>query len=335
MSTAAPAPVDVPQEQALDVSTAAPASRSRRWRMLRSARGSSKPAPGQAVERVPLGPRRQLTRLALVMVFVLSFTILMQLVVVSRLQHASAQDTLFDEFRAALAAGVAPIGPADSDGRELALGEPVAWIEIPSIGLSEVIGEGTTPAVLFSGPGHRRDTPLPGQVGTSVVMGRRAAFGGPFARIGELEPGDPIVVTTGQGEFTFEVLGVRREGDPVAAPPVPGAGRLLLATADGRPFLPAGVLRVDADLVGDAVVGPARVHSSASLPPQEQMMASDARTLWALALWIQALILLALGAIWAWHRWGRAQAWVVFVPPMLFVGLAGSGEVARLLPNLS
>ena len=63
-------------------------------------------------------------------------------------------------------------------------------------------------------------------------------------------------------------------------------------------------------------------------------MGADASTLWALAFWLQALIVLTLGAVWAWHRWGRAKAWVVFLPPLLLVGLAASGEAARLMPNL-
>ena len=63
-------------------------------------------------------------------------------------------------------------------------------------------------------------------------------------------------------------------------------------------------------------------------------MAGDSRTLRTLALWLQALIVLTVGAVWAWHRWGRAQAWVVFLPPLLLVGLFASGEAIRLLPNL-
>ena len=63
-------------------------------------------------------------------------------------------------------------------------------------------------------------------------------------------------------------------------------------------------------------------------------MAGDSDTLWVLAFWLQALILLSLAVVWSWHRWGRAQTWVVLFSPLLFVGLAASGEVARLLPNL-
>jgi hypothetical protein len=109
----------------------------------------------------------------------------------------------------------------------------------------------------------------------------------------------------------------------------------VLATADGRAFVPDGVLRVDADLVGPAVGGPPRVLSSDSLPDAEQFMGTDNRTLWALALWLQALIALAIGAVWSWHRWGRIQTWVVFLPPLLLVGLGAMGEAVRLLPNLT
>jgi hypothetical protein len=270
----------------------------------------------------------------LVLLLVITGTLLLQLVVISSLQHSAAQGRAFDAFRSDLATGTAPIGPTDAKGRVLALGTPVAFIEIPSLDVREVIGEGTTASVLFDGPGHRRDTPLPGQIGSSVVFGRRAAFGGPFSDISELEKGALIRVTTGQGIFEFRVLGVRAEGAPAPAPPAAGRSRLLLVTASGRAFLPEGVLRVDADLVGQAAVGPARLITAAGLPAAERVMSGDARTLWVLAFWLQALIALSLAVVWSWHRWGRAQTWVVLFPPLLLVGLAASGEVARLLPNL-
>ena len=81
--------------------------------------------------------------------------------------------------------------------------------------------------------------------------------------------------------------------------------------------MPSGVLRVDADLeTGRRRRGrPAR--GTANLPAAEQIMGADASTLWALAFWLQALIVLTVGAVWAWHRWGRAPAWIVFLPPLL------------------
>jgi len=38
--------------------------------------------------------------------------------------------------------------------------------------------------------------------------------------------------------------------------------------------------------------------------------------------------------VWGWHRWGRAQTWIVLLPVLTLVGLAVSQELARLLPNL-
>jgi sortase A len=282
----------------------------------------------------PPSPTLQLIRAPLVVLLLLSGMLLIQIVLISSSQHSASQKRAFDRFRSELAKGIVPIGPTDSTGKVLSIGRPVAFLEIPTIGLEEVIGEGTTPSALFAGPGHRRDTPLPGQIGTSVVFGRRAAFGGPFSRIDHLGKGDVIKVTTGQGVFEFRVRGVRFEGDPVPPPPEQGSARLVLTTATGAPFLPDGAVRVDADLDGTAVVGPAPIVDNAHLPAEEKLMASDTRTLWALALWLQALIVLSVAGAWAWHRWGRAQTWVVFLPPLMVVCLFASGEVARLLPNL-
>jgi len=283
----------------------------------------------------PLAPRAQLLRSVLVMVLVLSGTLLLQLVWVSGLQHSAAQQRAFDRLRGDLARGTAPVGPTDESGDPLPGGTPVALIEIPAIGVKEVVVEGTSPSNLFTGPGHSRETPLPGQVGTSIVVGRRASYGGPFGGISGLKPGEDITVTTGQGTFEFVVVGVRREGDPVPDAPQAGSSRLTLVTADGTPFIPGGVVRVDADLDGDAVGGAKRIVTASTLPPEERLLAGDSRTLWALALWLQAMIALTLAAVWAWHRWGRVQAWIVFSPPLVLAGLGAAGEIARLLPNLT
>lgn len=287
-----------------------------------------------AVALPRLSPRLQLVRSALVLVSVVSLSLVLELLVVSSLQQRASQQRAFDRFRNALAQGTAPVGPTDGNGHELRPGTPVAYLEIPSIGVRQVVGEGTSGGNLFGGPGHRRDTPLPGQVGVSIVLGRQASFGGPFARIDELRSGETIRVTTGQGRFAYKVTGQRRAGDPAPGAARPGSGRLLLLTAGGRPFMPSGVLRVDAEMTVPAVPAPPRLVGSSGLRPSEQIMGADTGTLWALALWLQALTLTMLGAVCAWHRWGRAKAWVVFLPPLLLIGLSTAGEAARMLPNL-
>lgn len=285
-------------------------------------------------ELPPLPPRLQLARAVLVLLCVISVSLVLELTLVSAFQQRAAQQRAFDRFRSDLASGVAPLGGADGKGTLLPLGTPVAYLEVPSIGLRQVVVEGTTAGALMTGPGHRRDTPLPGQPGTSLVMGRRSAFGGPFARIPDLERGAVVHVSTGQGAFDYRVIGVRRSGDRQPAAYKPGSGRLVLATAGGRAFVPSDVLWVDADLVVPAVGAASGRISPKALPPPEQLMAADTGTLWALALWLQALIAVVVGGIWAWHRWERAKAWVVFLPALLLVGLAASGEAAKLLPNL-
>lgn len=293
------------------------------------------PPAGSKTALPPLGRRQQFARTVLVVVCVLSLAAIAELWIVSRLQHASAQEQARDELRGQLAMGTAPIAPFHSDGSPVTDGTPLAYLEIPAIGLSEVVFEGTRASVLFDGPGHRRDTPLPGQEGVSVVFGRRSTFGGPFGRIADLDPGDEVVVTTGQGRFEFSVIGVRSEGDPIPPPLTAGGARLTLASAGGNLLVPDGVVRVDADSQTQPVGGAARAVSAASLPSSEQAMAIDTRTLWALVLWLQLLIGLSVLSVWCWHRWGRIHTWIVFVPTLALVGLHVTEEAARLLPNLA
>jgi sortase A len=84
-------------------------------------------------------------------------------------------------------------------------GEPTARIVAPAIGLDWIVVEGVTLADLKKGPGHYPETPLPGQEGNAAIAGHRTTYGAPFNRIDELEPGDEIIVTTVQGEFTYNV----------------------------------------------------------------------------------------------------------------------------------
>jgi sortase A len=302
--------------------------------VLRRSTPEEESAPGPPAPAPPLSPKLQVARAALLACFLLSVSMVIQLIFLSSLQQRSAQQQHFDHFRSDLAKGTAPVAPVNDDDEVLAPGTPMAYLEIPAIGLRQVVLEGTSSGVTFEGPGHRQDSPFPGQVGTTVVLGRRAAFGGPFAQIGELSEGDVIRLTSGQGAFDYEVIGVRHEGDPAPGSLGQGEGRLLLVTADGRPLLPDGVLRVDASLTSEPVGGAAPLYRSSTLPPAEQLMGSDTSTLWALLLWLQALVVVVLGAVWAWHRWGRTKAWIVFIPLGLVVGLMVAEQAARLLPNM-
>lgn len=200
-----------------------------------------------------LTPRELLQRNVLMFVAVTIAMFLTNLFVFSHIQHASSQEQLRVAFTEELALATAPTSEGDENLILLADGDPVAFLEIPEIGVSEVVVEGTDSTALRSGPGHRRDTVLPGQAGTTVIMGRASAFGGPFGSIHTLKPGTLFSVVTGQGQHTYKVIGMRYAGEPEPAPPGEGVSRIVLETGRGLPYSPNGVTRVDAQMVATSL----------------------------------------------------------------------------------
>jgi LPXTG-site transpeptidase (sortase) family protein len=253
----------------------------------------------------------------------------------SHLYYDRVQHDAYASFRAELAQAIAPTGPTDPNNSKqlLAPGSPVAILRIPEIGINTVVLEGTSGEVLEGGPGHLRDTQLPGQPGFSEIMGRRAAYGGPFARLSSLSPGQLFSVTTGQGVFRYRVLDVRRAGDQVPRFSA-GQGWLVLTTADGPAFAPSGVVRVDANLISKPQPAPAMVVTAADIAPRELVMGADQLAWVPLVLWGQGLVLAAAGIGWLGSRWGRWQTWAVAIPVLGYFGLEVADQVTRLLPNL-
>jgi len=86
-------------------------------------------------------------------------------------------------------------------------GDPLGVIEIPSIGARFVFVEGTSASSLRAGPAHYRGTVLPGQPGTVGIAGHRTTYLAPFRKVGDLRPGNPIVVRMPYGRFTYRVQG--------------------------------------------------------------------------------------------------------------------------------
>lgn len=261
----------------------------------------------------------------------------------SQLHYDRAQHSAYDALRISLAQGTAPVGPTqlvnpnvvNSPTVPVPLGTPLAVLSIPTIGLNAVVLQGTTGSVLENGPGHLRDTQMPGQVGISVVMGRRAAYGGPFAKLSTLNPGDTFTVITGQTTAQFKVLDLRRGGDPSPPPPATGQSRLILLTADGTPFAPTGILYVDADLTSKPQPAPPMTLSPADLSPSENAMGTESQAWLPIVFWGQLMLLITLGLSWAWTAWGKWQAWAIAIPALAYLVFTVSDQVTRLLPNLT
>lgn len=297
--------------------------------------------PPQPPRRIPppprvivLTPQERFLRGALVVFAAIVLGLALNIILIGQLQHLVAQQQLGDAFREQLADGVAPVSEGDVDDVLLADGAPVALLEIPQIGLREVVVEGTDSGTLQAGPGHRRDTMLPGQTGVSMIMGRAAAFGGPFSHLQELGPGDTFTVITGQGEHEYEVIGLRYAGDPAPPRLTAGEGRLILVTARGAPYAPSGLAYVDARLTSEAQPYGTRQTTYLTLPESDKPLSGDTSMAWALVFALQFLVVVELAAVWSYRNVGAQRTWIVFVPLTVLAGLWVGGEIIRMLPNL-
>lgn len=84
-------------------------------------------------------------------------------------------------------------------------GDAIGRIDIPRIDLDMVFLEGTETGTLQHGPGHYKNTPLPGQPGTTAIAGHRTTYLAPFRHINEIEDGDEIRLELPYAAFTYEV----------------------------------------------------------------------------------------------------------------------------------
>ncbi len=77
-------------------------------------------------------------------------------------------------------------------------------VSIQKINLDVIVVEGTNHKALRIGPGHLKNTPVPGENGNAVISAHRDTF---FRHIYELEKGDDIQVRREGRTYTFEVTG--------------------------------------------------------------------------------------------------------------------------------
>ncbi len=253
----------------------------------------------------------------------------------SGVQEARAQTTLYARLAGELGAAVAPVGPAipghPAQPASLAAvpGDPVALLDIPAIGIANmVIVEGTSPENLTLGPGHLRDTPLPGQAGISVVFGRRATFGAPFSDLPRLREGDLITTTTSQGQSRYQVITISASSKPVPFSEIPN--QMLLVTADS-PVAPAHYVEVEAKLLSSAFPESGYLPAVGS---SEGALGRDSYALIPAMAWAIALAAAALLGSLAAARWARWPAWIVAVPVIAAIVWNLYESLSALLPNL-
>lgn len=152
-----------------------------------------------------------------------------------------------------------PAEPAAAPPAPPEIGSGVALIRFPTLGdeRGHVVVEGVDTASLRRGPGHYPGTANPGEVGNVVLSGHRTTYGAPFGDVGELLPGDAVVVETADAVHTYrvEALQVVQPTAIEVTYPVPGDAaatptrRLLTLTTCHPKFSARERLVVHAELV--------------------------------------------------------------------------------------
>jgi sortase A len=94
---------------------------------------------------------------------------------------------------------------ARKESHQVMTGDAIGHIDIPHIGASFDIVQGTDEGSLEKGPGHYPGTALPGLGRTVAVAGHRTTYLAPFRHIDSLHPGDRIVLSMPYGKFTYVV----------------------------------------------------------------------------------------------------------------------------------
>jgi sortase A len=94
---------------------------------------------------------------------------------------------------------------ADRFEPHLQEGHAIGRIKIDRIGLSIVVIQGTDTASLEKGPGHYRNTPIPGQPGTVAIAGHRTTYLAPFRHINDIQDGDEVRIEMPYAAFTYTV----------------------------------------------------------------------------------------------------------------------------------
>lgn len=223
---------------------------------------------------------------------------------------------------------------APPSNASLAAGSAVARIQIPKIGLDDIVVSGVGVDDLRKGPGHYPQTPLPGQEGNAAIAGHRTTYDHPFGDIDQLASGDEIMVQTLQGTFTYRVYSqlVVDPSDVAVLAPDPGRPATLTLTTCNPKYSAAQRLVVKAALDPQTKPFPAPPH----LPPPAKLtslgLSGDSGSL--LPAVLTGLIAAAVGGLWwlIFHRHPRWTTWLIGVLPFLVALFFFFQYLERVLP---
>jgi sortase A len=96
--------------------------------------------------------------------------------------------------------------PVKTASLPIVSGGLIGRIEIPRLGVSVILIEGTSSATLQRAVGHIPGTRMPGTLGNAVFSGHRDTF---FRPLRKIHRHDIITVTTFKGKYNYRVLSTR------------------------------------------------------------------------------------------------------------------------------
>lgn len=122
-------------------------------------------------------------------------------------QESHNLERLIHDRRAASDSAPERQSPASPKGRPAAAASGlVGRIEIPRLGLSVVVVEGSDETALRRAVGHIPGTALPGEAGNVGIAGHRDTF---FRPLRNIHPNDIITLTTSRGEYRYRVVSMQ------------------------------------------------------------------------------------------------------------------------------
>jgi LPXTG-site transpeptidase (sortase) family protein len=239
-------------------------------------------------------------------------------------QH-HAQQTLHTAFLADVRTHHAPphsasgsaLIPATQQLQSPAEGSIVGRIQVPAIGVDQIVVSGTADGDLSEGPGLYTGTALPGQAGNVAIAGHRTTHGAPFNELGSLKPGDPVLLTTTWGEkLTYVVSQPPQAVSPsdVAVLNYFGDNRITLTTCN--PEFSASQRLVVVALLKT----PEKVAPAAKKARVRYHLVNSATASWNWSLLPAAVLLVALLVLLAMSNrrftawFGRAGRWLILAP---------------------
>ena len=280
-----------------------------------------------ASQGVDQQPHKNMTRLIpvvrriAIVIFTLAFGSLMFNQFMGPIVHDRAATALEQRLSSDLLNGVAPVS------NPIAVGTPIGLVEVSNRNIRAVVVEGSKAEQLAQASGHLIGSALPGQPGVSAILGRSQTYGAEFKNLDQLKVGDEVIVTTGQGVHTYEVIDttVRSARDTAAfqgeghmlimATVVDSSDRLVVRASLTSPVFPAGQV-IDHQTTID-----------------ELGLAGDSSSWSGLALWMLLAALLAAGFPIIVNQVGRRVSWLVVSPVAMWVTFEVWTAISLMSPS--